>query len=397
MAITFTKELSQENYLHAYNNNVVSFYSNSSEKAVKATISIGGKSVTITPDPQGIFYYNFLQVFKLLVNRNYFRDDVVSNFAPDAVISNGLKPTDEYAMPIDSNVFQQTTAVFTIIFSNGSQESTTRSYKILRSLLQLEDYRRGLSNELNTLFSLLLPLPIDSRRTYYATMFDGYPFDIPLYSNAPRTLYLKNVVTGFEASVDVRAGVNRFALQDGQDTVTLENRFPLHLGINKIEISTQSPGLSAPEGESPITLFLEKKEASCGVYLKWFNQVGGWSYYLFNKLQENRSKKDLPQAVTNSDNLEDTRDLIVSFGASTSDRYRVFTEKVDLNQKRAIDTIVGSPKIYRYIEVPFQRQTLNSWVSDRLNTNSYELSSWKTKFYAIGFELTKPPKITMSI
>ena len=97
MAIVFLKQLDNTKVNLAYNNNLVKFYSSSSFTPVNATITIGSNVVTLFPDPNGVFTYNFKDLITTILNVDNFKDDL----KPDLGVSYVYDWTDKISLTDD--------------------------------------------------------------------------------------------------------------------------------------------------------------------------------------------------------------------------------------------------------------------------------------------------------
>ena len=70
--IIFTQDISEDNNLMAYNNNVVRFFSDSSETVLNCQITIGSLVALIYPLPDGSFYFNFKEYITTQINTSNF-------------------------------------------------------------------------------------------------------------------------------------------------------------------------------------------------------------------------------------------------------------------------------------------------------------------------------------
>lgn len=385
MAIQFTSDFPSTQVLNAFNNNVVSFNSNSGTNALSATISVlgslGAPSVSVTPNPSGNFSYNFRELFATIVNKNHFRDDIYNTPIGGSYIYQ------------DGNVYKDITVQYTITLEDGNTETTSRSYRVLRSVVQIEDYRRGLTNSGNSSIAILLPFTDNSNKTLRATMFDGYPFDISIYSSTYQNVVFDNKTTDYQLSVALKRGVNRFFFSNGITNVTLNDDLPIAIGENEIEIR--------PEGDSSElvlqTLYLTKKEACEGHLLKWFNDFGGWCYFLFHQNRETNKSKDIGEFPADHSNIKDTRDAFTSLGYSREKNTELFASYLDQHEKKLINTLFYSPKVYLYLNGTFQLANEKDFVAIKADTNKVEDNFRYFKYVDFFFEIYRPLINTMTM
>ncbi|WP_407324033.1 hypothetical protein R5O24_02805 [Tenacibaculum maritimum] len=374
--ILFTTEISETNVLNAFNNNVVEYKSDSSLIPIKSVITILGEELEITPNPNGVFRYNFKEIVKKLINQNYFRDTIEPEIESSFVY-------------LDDTVYKELLVEFKIEFEDESEETTSKAYMFLKSVEQLESFRKKLTNTENSSIALLTPFTDRSNKTYYSTYFEGYPFDISIYSNANRTITIHNKKINESTTMPLLKGVNRLFISDGNNNFSFEDELPLYFGINELEIRVSSTDY--------VTLFLKKVKSECGVYLKWFNNDGGWNYFLFKNYVENRKVKSIGLLDKNFDNLIDTEEPEIEMGKKSTDNISFFAPRIEEFEKKILNGVDESPKIYRYFNCMYQKSEKTDWIIERINSSKNELIDTKKKLYAVSIELNKTKRNTMTL
>lgn len=403
MAITFFRKPSTSVFLNAFNNNIVQFRSNSSGVTpLSATITYGSVTIKLSPSFFNVkysFQYNLKELFKTTVNSNNFRDDIHGTSLlseSDTDLTDTPVPTFEYIYQ-DSNVYRTMSIKFKITFTDGNSEEATEQFRVMRSLVQLEDYRKGLLNEYNQNHSLLLPLTQLNRKEYHVTYWEGLPFDIPLYSSRNQNVTLIHDGNDQEAVLTLRKGVNRFFISRGDTNLSYENVMPMNMGLNKLIIRAQA---SFKTDQTPdydeIIVWLTKKEGVCGPYLKWFNGLGGWSYHLFQERELNRRTKSVGSFESNYEDVGRTHESSVNMGVKSSDTIKCFDTNLTENEKSVINTMLESPKIYRYLDLPTQKVEARSWLSTTLKTSNATLKDSKKNAYDVILELNKTNREQMT-
>lgn len=383
MAIQFISDLPQSTTLNSFNNNEVTFRSTRSEESIFATITIGSFSVSVTPNKQGVFHFNFKEAFKIISNANHFQDGLMNSLA----VSTGAG---SYVYRrTDPNVFRRVNVAYSIEAEDGSIDHATRQYKILRSVIQLSDYRAGLTNEENHMISILSPMVDKSSKTYHATKFDGYPFEFSLLSNRTQHIIIKNKTTEHQITIQGVEGVNRIILSTGISNVTLENILPITNGINEIEIAPYDP--SADLSEFKITLFLTKKQpCKNGHLLKWFCDFGGWCYYFFQENAQRMDFKEVADYPNNYGNIGSVQSAFTSMGYEKEKQVQLYADQLSRFEKRYINTLFGSPKVYLYLKDSFQLADKNSFVEVKVSGSKADLESRYLRLYDFLFDIYKP-------
>ena len=376
MAISFITEISETEVLNAFNNNVVEYKSNSPKTPIKSIITVLGEELEITPNPNGVFHYDFKTIVKKLINGNYFRDTIEPEIESSFVY-------------LDNTVYKQFSVDFTIQFNDLSEESISKTYKFLKAVEQLETFRKRLVNTENPSIAILTPFTDRSNKTYFSTYFEGYPFDLSIYSNTYRTITIHNKKINESTTMILSEGVNRLFISDGNNNFSFEDVLPLYFGVNELEFRVSSTEY--------VTLFLKKVESECGVYLKWFNNEGGWNHFLFKTYTEKRKVKSTGVLNQDYDNLIDTEEPEVEMGMTSRDNLKFYAGRLEEYEKEIINGITESPKIYRYLNCMFQKSEKMDWITQRIATKNMELVDSKKKLYEASIELNKTKRNTMTL
>lgn len=384
MAIIFTKQLTETIPVNAYNNNNVVFSSDSVLTAIRAIIKVKGISVSITPDANGIFTYNFKELFQTVINENYFRDELTESTDINLAVNNFVF--------LDDKVFEEILVEYEIVFSNETNETLDKTYKVMRSVVQLEDYKRGLTNETNANIALLLPFYGFSNKHYKGYYFEGYPFDFALYSDVARTINVRNVKLDLDVDIDVSKGVNRIFISDGSNNWTFENILPFYVGRNELEIT-----YAGQPASEMLTLYLTKSVNECGTLLKWFNNFGGWNYYLFNEASQTRRIKQIGDISKTFDDLNEMNGTRHNIGVESIDSIKLFYSGVEEKEKGLINSLFESPKVYRYVNDIFQHAGKSDFIIESIQASSLELKNKKNFTYEASFEISKSDRFNMSL
>ena len=381
--LQFTQDLPADELLDAFNNQVVVFNSPSASPAVKATITVNTVPFVITPDPDGNFTYNFSRLFRTIVNANNFRDGVTTEVS-------GVTSNPPYIYQ-DTDVLKEIDVDFEVLLEDDSTDTASKTYQVLRSVTQLEDHRRSLLKQNNPELTVLLPYAENASDKFHATYFEGYPFDLPIFSDVTRQLQITHEGTQQTATVNLEAGVNRLFVSNGSSNWSFENVLPLHTGVNELTLQPL-----APFTQKPVTVYLTKKQGLCGTFLKWFNQSGGWCYFLFNASQVNRKTKSLGVFSGDHSNLDNTHETQTQIGVTSQDTIDVFYSSITPEEKVLVDTILESPKVYRCLVDVFQDVEDADWISERIKSGNGVLYNRRLNVYEDGFTIIKAERFKMT-
>lgn len=378
MSLVFTKSLSTTSLLKAYIDNEVEFSSDSASPAFKCVITAAGSvQVEITPDKDGKFYFNFLKVFSKLV-RDYFEDS--QEMALDA-----LDPTTFIADM--SSIYSAVSLYYEVSLENGTKDTLSTTVYVIQSAANFQDAKRR-EIQVTDSFAVLSRLKAGSTREFELKHWEGYPFDIQVYKNTPGNVTITNKTAGPGYTFNLPNKVNRIFVSDGDSNSTLEDLIPLVAGtVNELEFDTSDL----------TTIYLEVSDENCGVYLKWKNEEGGWSYWLFEDgWQQIRAVEDLGY-ISNNYNSLDNANFIKSIGKRGKDGIAIGTNAVPANYRRLLESLIESPKIYLYLGEQFGRTDDKTWMSVALTTKSNPIKAYRNGMFDMRFELELPTRNTLTL
>ena len=378
MAITFSKAISTSKLLNAYNNNVVEFTSDAipaGESIKKASILINGSTFEITPDNNNVLRFNFKEVVKVAINNN-FKDTIT--------------PTTD--LHIDNTLKGSYTVTYTITFTDSSTETINKTYVFVKSVEQIAN----VSNRLLTEQQIL------GRKTL--TAFNGYPFDITRYSDGDVTI--TNTATAVAATLTSTAtnteriyfdlGNSKLSKPD-EKTVFMASVLAdggtwigescyvyvvggdiLKTGLNTITVV----------GTITETLTIDLKDISCGgTYLKWFNQFGGWTYWLFQPIHKEKiTTKTIDTFNNDFDSIDNTYTTELITGKTATYTRALKAEALTSNEMLQLRDIITSPRIEMYNGSYGDAVTSSSWQTVSIKSASQIVNN--TKHNLIDFKVT---------
>jgi hypothetical protein len=377
--ITFTKDIATDKLLLAYVNNVVEFSSDNVLSKTKATISIGASIKTLFPSPIGTFYLNFKDWITSLINVDNFTDDLQAD-----IIGSG------YIYDWTSKAYLNNIITFTIFFSDESFETTTRDVKWLSAYLQLEDFKLKYPIGNSLLNPVVLsPRKLDANQTSYVKYWDGYPFDFTVYCANGSNLTILNQTNLLDLTFTNVDTINRIVISDGDTSTTIEGDLPLMNGFNRLKLTSSS---------LDYFLLLEKINDSCeGHYVKWINDSGGWSYWLFANGNRNRKAKDLGELNNDFSNLAGTISPTIQIGKASNDTITVTSDIINEDEKTLLESIIDSPKIYLFTGQPYSKANFNDWMELSLNTTDFRIVNAKEKLSKMNFVFELPQRNTRKL
>ena len=170
------------------------------------------------------------------------------------------------------------------------------------------------------------------------TYFEGFPFDIAFYSDADRSITIKNTRNEISQVYTVESGVNRLFISDGVNSITTLNQIPLSIGINPLEFWIGTTLI--------FTINLEKKDVECGKYLRWFNKNGAYSYFLITtNYTTSTSSRTLATLEEREENMDQSSGNFFITGKDSSQSKQFLTQLLNRSQFTLLENIFRSPKV----------------------------------------------------
>lgn len=378
--ITFSKSLSESDLLNAYNNNIIEFSSDNILDSKKCVINLGGKDIELSPNSSNVFHFDFSEVVPILINQNNFVDEIV----PLLISSNAPS----YLYDDTENTFFNELVTITITFSDNSTEETTKTYKFLKSVEQLEQNKAGTVTGGSDLY-ILAPFKKETANTYDLTYFEGYPFDISIFANNLGALNVLNQTNGLDYDFTLLSTISRLFFSDGRTTLTIEDFVPLVEGLNQLKLT---------RGADIIYINLTKVLSVEGNYVKWCNQYGGWSHWLFNcRHLRGRQTRDLGSIFNDFNPVAETTTPFYEIGKTAQDTITLKSDSVSLKDQTIIDGIFDSPRVYYFTGIRLAQVTAVSWLGVRLKSENNLIKDFNRNIKNYKIDLQLPQRKTMTL
>lgn len=374
--IVFTTDIATDKLLLAHNNNIVEFYSDNVILPTKSTISIGTSVKTLFPAPNGKFYLNFKEWITSLINIDNYKDDVSFDIG---TVYNWT-----------SKVYLNSIVTFNITLVTNDVETITRDVKWLSAYLQPEHYKRKfpIVNNINSPL-VLSPYEDKSNQSCYIKYWEGYPIDLTIYTGSTTNIRLTNLSNLLFNDFPTSNIVSRIAIDNGETNLTITDLLPIMTGFNSLKVTSN---------ELNYFINLEKSSDNCtGHYIKWVNDLGGWSYWLFPFGNRNRKTKDLGELNNDFYNLDETISPSLQLGKTSNDTIQITSDIVNNEQSLLLRTVIDSPKIYLFTGQPFAKANFNDWIEVSLNTSDVRIENAKEKLNKFNFTLELPQRNTRKL
>lgn len=354
--IIFLKDLLEVN--PAYNDSIIQFSSDSITGATKATITIEGDSF-ITVPLNGIFTFNLKGIITAKINTNRLEDTIFPDLS-----------TGEISYP-DENI-GRSFEVEIEIEDGVTSEVTNKTYYFQRSVEQLPNYRRliEIAPDVRVL------LPSDNYLDYQVKMSEGFPFDFTINGLAEGDTYqIKNITTNdatptYTATTD---NAVRLFLSDGIYDTTNINTLFISSMMNHLELWVN--------GSFKANIRVNKNDSQCGVYLKWLNSKGSYSYWLFDSIyKDNLIPKTIDELAGSYDNLQNLNSTSFILG-KTARRTLQLNTVFDKTESEYLKDLAVAPAVWMYAhQVPFQQvQDRYDWIGVILNDGQFPVENKTNK------------------
>jgi len=373
MAIVFTQPIANDRINMAYNNNVIRFTSDEPLDILNADITLGGQSLTIYPNPTGDFYFNFKEYITTALNTFNFID----------YVEPALNPADDttftYAFLGYTNIAFQ----ITVNFTDDSSDTFSDNIPFLSAVQQIETYKKGVTQTADNI--ILLPLMLNTTNKYYAKYYEGYPFDVAFLQQEAVDLELTNNTNLLDYTFEQKGNITRLVFSDGRTDESINDLLPIALGVNEIAWLDNF-------------LYIEKADVCSGVYLKWYNNYGGYSYWLFpNYAQRTQTMRSIGEINTDFENIEDTFSQTSQIGTTGGQRLVVNSDKLTEDEFNLLSTILTSPKVMMFTGEPFSQAEANDWMEVRIANTNQRTRNFKGQALEINIDLELPDLYTMTI
>lgn len=276
MAITINKQ--PTGIYPAYNDSYIEFESSLANNN-RAEVIITGftEPFTIFPDLDGVYTFNFREAVKVLFSQYSFKDE------------HGEAITTEWGQSLLGHYLALSTTLK--VFNNSTSETQAVNHTFYRAVKQA-----GQTNYNNN--CQILSANTNNGVDYNLTYFEGFPFSFELqrlvYAPTKR-INVKNLNTGITCD-DINpqvSGAFKIIVDKATTNWTTSTFLPLPDLVNRLEIYE--------DDSFKTNLTLKKVPSKCGIYLKWLNTEGGYSFWLFDQFyRDTLNTQDLQELATNN-------------------------------------------------------------------------------------------------
>lgn len=377
MAITITKEPSS--IYPAYNDCWIQFSSDLAGND-KAEVDISPDSTfpstfLIYPDTNGVYTFNLREAIQIVLNESGFNDP---NDTPPADYVEG------YPYGYMKLASGETNAMTIEVFNDATSETKSdMSYEFIRGVKQIgEDIYANSAQVLNVCEGL-------NGTDYQLTYFEGFPFTFELQRIlTTEAVSLKNLNSGDETAAAFTPASNgsvRYWVDKGNGSNWTTSGFlPLSETDNRIEVYVAVPPAA---GVFKTNVRIRKVNERAGVYLKWFNADGGYSYWLFDEYRREDLRTSMLGVSANEQflNVDEGREApFKSIGSSATKRLRLNTRVEDWQAKQ-LESLYYSPSVQMYTSTT--PHLSGTWVNVEVVSNLQIANKKKLNEVVVNIEL----------
>ncbi len=380
MALVFTKELAPDKWLLSDNNNIIQFTDDVTSRTILyADFTVGIETPSrVYADPNGVIWYNVRENVSARLN-DY----------DDTLDFNNITPSDinTFFLNSDKNYLSYTIAI-NVVFTNAETLAATTTSNFLLGVEQTEDFFKGVTIK-NKDIAMLSPLKDNTNTRSYLNYWEGYPFDVGFtrkISDSTNITTIQNLSTGQTSpTFSITNIISRLVFSNGTTNITIEDHLPLGTGLNILQLDANTQ------------LEINKIEATCGSYIKWLNQYGGFNYWLF--ATSSRAIRTRDRGTINNDfnNIEDSVSERRSLGRDASEQLTVFYENLNDNDIRLLKGMIQSPKIYLYMGERYTPRALQNWIEITLPNKNMDLNNFRNRVPNGTIVIDLPPVKTIAL
>ena len=312
----------------------------------------------------------------------------------------------------DANLFKLHSIRLKLNFTDTTSEYIDVDGKFLRSVRQHTDMSNGMyyytpDGTPEKFANILLNAP--RKKEYFAQqikIFKGYPMDISfiaptansymqfsIYNNSQ--IYSGSIGVTIPVSAIDRSNkeVERVILSDGAALCDILSTYSaITKGYLQIDHRVSNVGAITNLFSFGFEIIDE-----CGVYLKWMNRQGAWSYWLFNKNTRNIiNSKSRGATMHNAGQLSYSTDEF-NIGFDVDEKLQVTTQNLERWELEHIIDLSSSPCVYLYMKPKGTIAYPNAWLKVTNITNFKYVIKKETNKFSIGFELDLPKIYTQTL
>lgn len=378
--IIYNKKIDSSKLNFSYNNNVLEFRGSTDNEALYAELTFQGSTKRIFPYPDGFtFFYNVLEWFSSIASSVGFTDDL------DADLSDSIV----YDWTSKSILLGQLDIEIVYPEEIAGNESESLQLVFLNGVVQLIDFKNRfpLAIDINNVL-VASPFLNKNNRACFVKYWDGYPMDFSIYSQGSETLNIQNTNTSEIFEIESPNIFNRVFISDGRTDLGLIEELFFDYGINNLNVI----------GINNFNILFDRvKGCNDGNYIKWRNTLGGYSYWLFHKGNQDRSIKDLGDLNNDFNNILDTVSQSLNLGKESEDTLTVAEYSMNEFESSLLVDILESPAVFLFTGQRYAKNNFNDWVQIKLKAGNKRVSNAKKESLNLELSFELPTRNTIKL
>jgi len=349
-----------------YNDSYIKFESTlSAQTYAEITVPEYTNAFKSYPDLDGEYLFNLKEIVKAKFNSNGFAD-TISQPTGWGKSFTGTYDTQDLSIKV---------------YNNATSETLTgTTYEFFKSVKQIDEeiYTGNTAQILNVSSN-------DNGIDYALTYFEGYPFSFDLQRiTSGEVINIKNLNTTDDVTMTATSTDSfKVYVDKGSSNWTTTSYLPIMDIVNRLEIKV--------DGVFKTNLRLRRVENCNGLYLKWFNNDGGYSYYLFEEFYTDRISRRVLNTIANNsfNNVGSLQSPTKVTGVEGTQSYNV-KAVVDANDRKILESLYTSPSVQLYSKQ--EAYQVGTWFDVQISGN-YSAATKKNK-NEVRFSIILPELIT---
>ena len=378
MNIKVVNDFSDEKIYSAFDNIIIEFALDQEPSSPISFAEILGLNVSITlsANPEGVFYFNYKMFSKSYITKDKLQENIDYNIEQNNALSFSKK---------DDSFIDGKAITIKIVLADEREITKDFSLKYNRAIKDLDRF--------NDYFFIDQELGAE----YNAEMiyfFPGYPFDLGIFTKELQQIGIQteeNRNSSNSVSIQTFDYVEnyqftRLVLSNGFSNLKSSNGNDLTENISEIYIADFS------ENDFVVKTHDVKQMPNCeGHYLKWLNRSGDFSYFLFsNRYEENIDVNSLGNINNDYKNKEYSISPKLSKGKESTRELTLFKDRVDEQMRYHLSDLVDSPRVYYYTGEKDQEASVFDWIEVEITNSNFEMHRPKDNVFDFYFDIEFP-------
>jgi hypothetical protein len=382
MAVNILNDFDESKVYSCFQNLIVRFNSTNSGSVSHAKILNFENDITLQPIPGNNTFWIDLQ--------KHIKNDLVT----DNLIDGDSLAVDEtdvetFILNKSNSFFFQKDIKFQVVFDDNSIDERIINLKAFKGVKNLFLFE----NDIKT---------YDVAHPFQVIYWKGLPFTITVIGERD-DFHINNSLDDVDSTNSILIEPNQVGLKSAYRITIDDGRFALKptpvTGNDLINSSITSLYADTGQVNPPKIVEVHRITNYCfGKYFKWFNQKGGWSYFLFSENHQRLSEsKNIGSLYNDFENYSENSSPILQIGKESTQIMTVVARKTTYLDRKILADIIDSPKIYLFTGQPNTQTTSKDWIEVELITDEFQHQKFNVKKWDIELEFKIPKHYTQKI